>query len=473
MKNLLLLVCLITVFVVNASAQQVLSGISPTTNQTSEIINNYLGNTPENATLAYGNDANNGRFISLPIPAGVPWTQIATGYTDFIAGGDLDDNGNYYGCYFGNITNPQLVTVNLSTGVPTVIGPLSIAAGQSVSSLAFNTINDTWYLGTTDPNTLSSGKLYSVNVSTAQTTFIGDLTNCPGILALAISCDGNAYGIDAFNDNLVSISLSTAAGTIIGSLGVDVLFAQDADFDPDNGTLYWAGYKLLPPFDETGFFATINTSTGAVTEIVDWGVFAQITGFAVNATCQIVPVELGSFSANVNGNEVVLNWNTVTESNNSGFSVERMNEGEEFESVGFVPGFGTTTEPMSYSYVDNSLNAGKYSYKLKQIDFDGSFEYSNIVEVEVTNPSEYMLAQNYPNPFNPATTVSFSIPNSEFVNLTVYNSLGQEVAVLINNELSAGSYNVNFDARDLASGIYIAKLTAGSFTDLIKMNLLK
>ena len=192
----------------------------------------------------------------------------------------------------------------------------------------------------------------------------------------------------------------------------------------------------------------------------------------------IVPVELQSFTATVTRNSVSLNWQTATETNNSGFEIERSQmsnvKGQtDWQVIGFVFGFGTTTEPKSYSFVDENLSAGKYQYRLKQIDFDGSFEYSNIVEVEVMVTKDYSLSQNYPNPFNPATLISFSIPNDEFVSLKIYDVLGREVAQIINERRSAGTHQVEFDGASLNSGVYYYTLTAGSYTETKKMLMVK
>ena len=192
----------------------------------------------------------------------------------------------------------------------------------------------------------------------------------------------------------------------------------------------------------------------------------------------IVPVELHSFTATVTQNSVSLNWQTATETNNSGFEMERSQTSNvkgqmEWNEVGFVPGFGTTTEPKSYSFVDENLSAGKYQYRLKQIDFDGSFEYSNIVEVEVMVTKDYSLSQNYPNPFNPATLISFSIPNDEFVSLRIYDVLGREFAQIINERRRAGTYQIEFNGAALNSGVYYYTLTAGSYTETKKMMIIK
>ncbi|RKY93328.1 MAG: hypothetical protein DRQ13_09595 [Ignavibacteriae bacterium] len=135
-----------------------------------------------------------------------------------------------------------------------------------------------------------------------------------------------------------------------------------------------------------------------------------------------IPVELTSFAASVSDENVTLNWSTATETNNQGFNVER-NAGSGFEKIGFVAGFGTTTETHSYSYNDNSLEVGTYTYRLKQVDYDGTFEYSDVVEVDVLAPDVFALEQNYPNPFNPSTTINFSLAADSKVSLKVFDIL--------------------------------------------------
>jgi hypothetical protein len=186
-----------------------------------------------------------------------------------------------------------------------------------------------------------------------------------------------------------------------------------------------------------------------------------------------IPVELVTFSANVNGNNVKLNWSTATETNNSGFEIQIKSDSDEFSSIGFIPGSGTTTEERTYHYTDTELQPGKYYYRLKQIDFDGSFEYSKIIEVEIDSPVKFALSQNYPNPFNPATKISFQIPQKSFVTLIIYDVLGKEVVTLFNEEMEAGSYQKEFDAPGLTSGVYFYQLKSGEFTSTRKMTLLK
>jgi hypothetical protein len=188
---------------------------------------------------------------------------------------------------------------------------------------------------------------------------------------------------------------------------------------------------------------------------------------------QLVPVELTSFTSTVDGSNVILNWSTATEINNKGFEVQRSVAGNEFTTIGFVAGSGTTTETRTYKFVDANLSAGNYTYRLKQVDFDGSFSYSNEVNAEVISPVQFELAQNYPNPFNPGSTIKFSIPQSSNVTLKIFNTLGQEVKTLLNQNMESGVYTINFDAGELNSGIYFYKLDAGQYSEVRKMTLIK
>jgi hypothetical protein len=188
----------------------------------------------------------------------------------------------------------------------------------------------------------------------------------------------------------------------------------------------------------------------------------------------IVPVELTSFSALLFNNVVQLNWTTATETNNSGFYLERKTA-EDFETVAFIQGKGTTTEKQFYTFSDDisSLNSEKFYYRLKQIDYDGSFAYSNIIEVDNNMPVEYNLAQNYPNPFNPSTRINYQIPADGFVSLKVFDILGNKVATLINEHQAAGSYEFNFDGSSLSTGVYFYQLNVNEFTSVKKMLLTK
>ncbi|GAB4293002.1 MAG: hypothetical protein Kow0098_13590 [Ignavibacteriaceae bacterium] len=231
----------------------------------------------------------------------------------------------------------------------------------------------------------------------------------------------------------------------------------------------------------SGTYTIVFSSPGYITETVT-GV--QVYEFSttllnIQLTPEDVPVELTSFTASANGNRVTLNWQTATETNNSGFEIQRKESG--WEKVGFVPGFGTTAKQHNYSFVDENLNSGVYQYRLKQIDYDGSFEYSNTVEAEISLPAEFSLEQNYPNPFNPATKIKYTIPSvtlnqskvDAYVTLKVYDVIGSEVTTLVNERQPAGTYEVEFNSKmlpsGLSSGVYFYRLTFGTQSETRKM----
>jgi len=207
-----------------------------------------------------------------------------------------------------------------------------------------------------------------------------------------------------------------------------------------------------------------------------------------------LPVELTSFSAAVIGSSVKLNWQTATEVNNYGFEVERntplspLSRGEVesvWEKIGFVNGNGNSNSPKSYSFIDDNISSsGVYSYRLKQIDSDGQFEYSKTVEVSFIKPDAFALVQNYPNPFNPTTKIKYTVPSVTlslskgdiFVALKVFDVLGSEVATLVNEQQQPGTYEVEFNVgqtSSLSSGVYYYQLRAGDFVETKKMILLR
>ncbi|MGB5847236.1 MAG: fibronectin type III domain-containing protein, partial [Ignavibacteriaceae bacterium] len=194
-----------------------------------------------------------------------------------------------------------------------------------------------------------------------------------------------------------------------------------------------------------------------------------------NIAEMIIPVELVSFTANVFENSVTLSWTTATEVNNLGFEIERRIEDGQFSTIGYVEGHGTTTEKQNYQFIDNisDIQSTSLSYRLKQIDFDGSYEYSDVVEVTNLAPTDFALHQNYPNPFNPVTTIIYSLPVKSQVELIIYNTLGEIIEQLVNEEKEPGRYEVKLNASNLPSGIYFYRLRSGSFVETKKIILMK
>lgn len=191
-----------------------------------------------------------------------------------------------------------------------------------------------------------------------------------------------------------------------------------------------------------------------------------------------LPVELSSFVSSVNNRDVTLLWSTITEVDNAGFDIERSADknapDNQWSKIGFVSGNGSSSEPNSYSFIDRGLISGKYSYRLKQTDYNGNYKYHYLSnEVVIGVPSEFSLSQNYPNPFNPSTKINFSVAADGNVSLAVYDISGKEAAVIVNERMSAGYYTVTFNSSNLPSGVYFYTLSSGNFTETKKMTLLK
>ncbi len=240
--------------------------------------------------------------------------------------------------------------------------------------------------------------------------------------------------------------------------------------------------------NEAGLAAYYKMNEGSGTTTADQQTLSKNTGTLVNHTSWGVsgalPVELLSFTAQIAEKNVELKWNTATETNNYGFEVERATKNgtlssgaetrdDKWTKIGFVEGSGTTNAPKSYSFTDKSAN-GKTSYRLKQIDRDGKFEYSQSVEVTASStPNEFGLEQNYPNPFNPTTMINYQIPVTNHVSLKVFDMLGKEVATLVNETKETGSYSAKFDGAKLSSGIYFYKLQSGNSIAVKKLTIMK
>jgi len=198
--------------------------------------------------------------------------------------------------------------------------------------------------------------------------------------------------------------------------------------------------------------------------------YQDLTGSIGNTS---LPVEFTSFSAVIVNSGIKLNWRTETEVNNYGFEILRQNQNDSWSLLGFVDGHGNTNSPKEYSFIDDNVLSGKYSYRLKQIDNDGTFEYSKVIEIDVDAPVGYRLSQNYPNPFNPTTTINFNLPESEVVKIVVYDILGTAVKTLVDEFKEAGIHTINFNASEFASGTYIYRIETSNYIDIKKMLLIK
>lgn len=273
------------------------------------------------------------------------------------------------------------------------------------------------------------------------------------------------------NVNVVSSLPSSGTVLISGVLDQSGLTMPFTDISIDGG-LTWhyaqlSGFQGYAPFNTELFDYSRWYLTGTKNSITQGLVlFTENSGG--------VPVELISFTAESVDGKINLRWTTATELNNLGFEVERKSDHQDWRMIGFIEGNGTTTETQNYNFTDDlfGVTDSKIYYRLKQIDFNGSFDYSKEIEV-VRAPTSFSLEQNYPNPFNPTTNIQYAIGNRQTVTLKIYDVLGNEIAALVNEEKPGGEYEVEFNATGLPSGIYFYKLTAGEYNQTQKMIYLK
>jgi len=306
----------------------------------------------------------------------------------------------------------------------------------------------------------------------------------------------NAYGTDAVTPIISSNKISgnwwgiTIQIGVVGQPGphVNLGNTENADTTDDGRNIISGNVQGSDVYDLYN-----NTAETVYAQNNDWEVYDSLSienhiyHFMDDTTLGLVifipfsgsiPVELISFTAEYFNDEVVLNWQTATETNNQGFEIERSqmsndNGQMDWLNLSFVEGRGTTTEMTDYNYKDKITNPGNYVYRLKQIDFDGTISFSNEIEIDATGPKDFTLYQNYPNPFNPSTTIKFALPADSKVKINVYNSIGQMVKTLVDGELGSGYHEVNFDASRLASGVYLYQLQAGEYISIRKMVLIK
>ncbi len=302
-------------------------------------------------------------------------------------------------------------------------------------------------------------------------SYAGTTPNPSGLVSnyndlYASGTDGVLGLYNAINQTTL-LAWQTATGQDANSTSVPVNFVS-----PATGNLHLDGASV-------GNIDLVGTPIAGITTDIDKNERDPLYPYmGAHEAPEALPVELASFTANVNGRNVDLNWATATETNNSGFDIERSASNGVWSKVGNVAGNGTTTTGQNYSFSDRNVASGNYNYRLKQIDFNGNFEYFNLnSEVNVGIPTKYDLSQNYPNPFNPSTKINYDIPFDGKVSLTIFDMSGKEIASLVNEVKTAGYYSINFNASSLSSGTYFYRINAEgngqSFVSTKKMMLVK
>jgi hypothetical protein len=320
------------------------------------------------------------------------------------------------------------------------------------------TITVSWVPGSVDPAMAASGQT-DLNFNTAST----------GLIKIAARLSTNGPGTGATISNV-------PPGTKVGRMR----FTNSVPFLKQNLNLRWNFNTVAPNYPTKLSVYMPATTLGINTDITD------STEFFANLVNHALPVELTSFISIVSGREVNLSWETKTEVNTRQFEIERtlLNTGGSvvaWAAAGVIGAAGTSVSTTKYSFTDKNLQAGKYQYRLKMIDNDGSYKLSQTVETEIALPKDFALSQNYPNPFNPSTKIDYQVPLDARVILEVYNITGQKVVELVNQDQQAGYYSVNFGSSSskLPSGVYIYRLAATekangyNFSTIKKMMLLK
>ena len=425
----------------------------------------------------------------------------------------VKNNTLYVGGNFSNISGTsrnRLAAFSLSDMSLTSWNP-NVSTGTVIQAIAASATGDTIYAGGSFSQvngSVTRNNLASFNNTDGTVTdWNPDMSNV--VSALAISENTLVVGgsfttvsggtttrnyLASFNASTGSVtSWDPAMNQVVDAVAIkgSIVYAS-GNFTTVNGgtTRNFAAAFDTSSSTSTSWNPNSNGRAKAIavtsTEIFIGGSFSTVLGTGRQSAAGMddpnnvaLPVELSSFSASVKQGSVELSWKTATEVNNNGFEIERaaisnQSSAISWSKIGFVEGNGTTNAPKEYSFVDHNLSSGSWSYRLKQIDRDGKFEYSQSVEVTIVSmPKVFALEQNYPNPFNPSTVISYQLPANSHVTLKVYDAIGREIATLVNEVKEAGSYSATFDASQLSSGIYFARLQSNGKQVLKKMVMMK
>ena len=341
----------------------------------------------------------------------------------------------------------------------------------------FETVGNNWGW---NPFDLGTGGMFDIVANPSP----GGLNTSDSCAMFMIGADGNPWA-GAWSADFPDMTISASNCIVKILVYKNVISPVNVKLEPPNSD-HFASNTLINQWEELtiDYSSSIGITGATLTLIPDQKpdfprTYASVNYIDYIRFTGIIPVELTSFTGAFVGNNVQLNWSTATELNNRGFEIQRSIDGSAFANIAFVEGFGTTTEQKQYSYLDRNLTAGvDHAYRLKQIDFDGASDYSQVVNVGSTLPVEFALEQNYPNPFNPTTNIIYSVPVKSNVTLDVYNLIGQKVVTLFEGEVEAGKHSSQFNASSMSSGIYLFKLTAvgengTQFSSSKKMTLLK
>jgi len=448
-------------------------------------------------TINYGDDKfnilknnGNGTFAAN--------TEVTSANTPaWIYSADLNNDGFLDIITANDETNVISVFLNKSSANATS-GSFTNASFSEPTSLSGNlSVSGTLSVGaqiTTGSNTIDLGTSGSISGETPENYIIGKVQTTRTVSSVQNNIGGLGISIDPQSNNMGSTVIKRETGTAENSSSIKQVWTITPETQPSGPvtvTLTWPStndnsinlndlvvYKSEDGGDTWNVIsATINKDTDPRTATFTISSFSSFTIGQSGA----LPVEMVSFTGHELNGKVLLNWSTATESNNVGWEIEsRIQESGDrgqnsaWKKVGFVAGKGTTTEKQNYSFAVSSLQSSVsiVEFRLKQMDSDGKISYSNVLTIDLT-PVTFGLSQNYPNPFNPITVINYQLASESDVRLFVYDLLGREVASLVNEKKAAGFYTVSFNATNISTGVYFYKLTAGNFTEIKKMTLMK
>lgn len=381
----------------------------------------------------------------------------------------VGNGGSMYKTTDGGVTWASINGTGLTGGInaAAILNPSTYIAGSFINGGVYKTTDGgtSWFLlptiGTT-PASISDIKFTDENN--------GYIIGATGVTAVGFLHKTTDGGLTWENTNFPFATTRLYSMALRGLNDFVIVGSEGNIFYTSNGGTSWASYNF-------GMRVQLNGQIlGAAFPHPDTCIVAGAGGYVVKFVMPSqIPVELTSFTASVSGSDVTLNWVTASETNNRGFEIERAPAGSsDWLPAGYTEGRGSSAEMNSYSFTDYNLSSGSYSYRIKQLDYDGTVTVYNLAEnVTIGIPAEFALMQNYPNPFNPETTIRFAIPQKEHVSISVYDILGKQVASVLNETKEAGSYTVGFSGSSLPSGVYIYTITAGSLSQSRKMTLMK
>ncbi len=370
-----------------------------------------------------------------------------------------------------NDVDPGLIRIGTSRFVANVLthsGQTSLQiAGEVLSQLENGGVENVEIIEMDSLSTEGYGISFKVDTSD---TFVEVQFDDPGIIG------SFGTGFIPEGDIAGPVHIPEGADNVIYSSDMKYGFWDISNYDSTNS-----------PDTTLASIEWANDSVVSISAGSNSGHFVLYYNKFVSTTCRLetvssfhvyvdhpYPVMVTNINANSSASNVYVVWTTSSESNNSGFEVQRSSTNASWTAIGFVPGAGNSIEPRNYSYEDKNLASGIYHYRLKQIDFNGNFEYFDLPEaVTIGVPDKFFVDQNYPNPFNPVTTIAYGIPQSGNVMMKIFDMAGREIKTLVNEFKDAGYYVTKFDGSSLASGTYIYRIESGSFVSAKKMVLLK